>query len=169
MQLKYKRGVAVIALLFAFTFLLPQVSRAAVDIFLFLDGIEGESLTKDYEDWIVLFSASTVLNQNKVLKRIDKASPALNKQAAEGRDVIRSARIVYVQASGDRHKLFEIYMENVKVKSVSMGGVSTGESSPTEEVLLEASYMKWIYYSIDPRTGAPGPTIEEEFNFTEKK
>src|SRR5215469_7987558 len=117
----------------------------AVEIFLTLAGITGESQKKNAEGWIELFSFSNGasnpssvafgtgsgagkvdLSSISVQKQLDKASPFLFKNCCSGKHVAKGNMIVR-EATGDAKGgkiYFQYDMTEVFIDSISWGGAA---------------------------------------------
>ena len=94
------------ALVVACAFLLALPGAASAEIFLELDGIEGESTTQGFEDQIELGSFHFGVGKNRdkpaafseisVTKQLDKSSPTLMLRTANGA-TIPSARVRFAE------------------------------------------------------------------------
>jgi type VI secretion system secreted protein Hcp len=134
----------------------------AVDMFLKLDGVDGESLDKTHAKEIDILNWSwgghqtgsghtgggsgtgKVLVQDlSVTKYVDKSSTVLFKKMCSG-DPITKGKLVIRKAGGSPLEYIKISMENVLVSSISMSGAS-GEDRLTEHVVLHFSKVNYEY------------------------
>ncbi len=136
----------------------------AVDMFLKLDGVTGESQDKDHKEWIDIFSFSLGLNNAgaghygggsgagkatisdiSLSKLVDKASATLYKFCFNGKH-IDTGKIVCRKAGGDsaleylKYDLDEVFVTNVST-SDSAGGGGTAQ----ESISLNFSKIKMTY------------------------
>lgn len=137
----------------------------AIDVYLQIDGIKGESTDDRHRDWIECKSVSWELRQPRsatastagghtaercehgeivVAKLADLASPMLLQNCSTGRTLPR-ARIEFMRADGlgNRVKYFEIELENVLIGGVSPS-IREGDIL-SEYVALKYSQIKWKY------------------------
>ena len=140
--------------------------NGAVDMFLKLDGIPGESTDKTHANeidvlawsWGASNSGSTHYGagsgEGKVnvqdlslTKYIDKASPALLLRTMNGAH-INSATLVVRRAGTTPVEFLKILMTEVLVTSISMGG-SGGEDRLTENVTLNFAKVEFTYNYTD--------------------
>ena len=148
---------------------------AAVDAFLKLDGIPGESTDKRHEDWIELLSFSHGINQPastlgsscgtrsaeradfsdlSIVKIVDKASPKLQEARVNGAH-IPNVTLELCRPAGDKKVCyFTIRMENAIVTSYQFGGSNT-DNNPTESVSFDYCRAEWTYTTTDQKTGKP--------------
>ncbi len=149
-------------------------------IFLQLEGIEGESTDHVHEGAIDVFgwswgaSNSGSLHQARgggagrptfqdltVVKRTDTATPALWDSLATGRHV-PSGSLVVRSAGGDPVEYLVIEFEPVLVTDVRTSG-SGADERPLEEVSLNFRQFK-IVYTPQLADGTPGPEVEMGFD-----
>lgn len=151
----------------------------AIDVYLQLDGIKGESADDKHKDWIEVASvhwgvtqprsatASTggghtaeraELKEVVFAKIADLSSPILAQTCAMGR-TLPKAKLEFLRADakGERVKYFEIELENVLI-----GGVSPSIEEGRilcEHVSLKYSKIKWKYTQQKIGGGAGGSTV----------
>ncbi|WP_374584141.1 Hcp family type VI secretion system effector [Pseudoduganella sp.] len=137
----------------------------AIDVYLQIDGIKGESTDDRHKDWIECKSVSWGVEQPRsatsstggghtaercehrdivITKLADLASPILLQTCAAGR-TIPKARLEFMRADaqGERVKYFEIELDNVLIGAVSPA-VNEGDIL-TEEVGFKFSKVRWKY------------------------
>lgn len=137
----------------------------AIDVYLHIDGIKGESADDRHKDWIECKSVSWAVEQPRsatastggghtaercehrdvvITKLADLASPILLQTCAAGR-TIPKAKLEFMRADaqGERVKYFEIELDNVLIGAVSPS-VSEGDIL-TEEVGFKFSKVRWKY------------------------
>lgn len=155
-------------------------ANAAVDIFLELDGIEGESKDRDFESSIDVLAFSQGASNNtgfqagggttqsspnftdmSFTKYIDKSSPTLRLRMAQGAFIPR-AKLSVRKAGGSALVYFTVELKNVTVTSVSSGG-SGGEDRLTENLSLSYTEIKWTYVEQND-DGSAGGTVVEGWN-----
>jgi len=150
----------------------------AIDVYLSIDGIKGESNDDRHKDWIECRSVSFGVEQPKsatastggghtaercehrdivIAKLADLSSPILLQTCAAGR-TIPKARLEFMRADGqgERVKYFEIEVENVLIGAVSPA-LQEGDIL-SEEVSLKFSRVKWKYTQQKISGGAGGNT-----------
>ncbi|MGA2441368.1 MAG: type VI secretion system tube protein Hcp [Tepidisphaeraceae bacterium] len=139
----------------------------ASDIFLKLDGIDGESGDGKHTGWIELntfghsvshqsegkISAASTLSAGRselsdisVTKDLDKASPNLAKFCLNGK-VIKSGQIDFCAGTGEKHVYLTYKLTNVHLKThgINHGG---GTARPSETLSfgytkIEMEYTSW--------------------------
>jgi type VI secretion system secreted protein Hcp len=150
----------------------------AIDVYLQIDGIKGESADDKHKDWIECKSVSWGVDQPKsatastggghtaercehrditLSKLADLSSPILLQTCAAGK-TIPKARFEFMRADaqGERIKYFEIEIENVLIGAVSPC-VEEGDILG-EQVALKFSRVKWKYTQQKVTGGAGGNT-----------
>ena len=150
----------------------------AIDVYLQIDGIKGESADDKHKDWIECKSVNWGVIQPKsatsstggghtaercehseiaITKLADLASPVLLQTCSSGK-TIPKAKIEFMRADGqgERVKYFEIELENVLIGSIQPG-VSEGDFMH-ENVGLKFSKVKWKYTQQKIGGGAGGKT-----------
>ena len=150
----------------------------AIDVYLQIDGIKGESMDDKHKDWIECTSVNWGVSQPRSAtastggghtaercehkevvfsKLADLASPILLQTCSAGK-TIPKAKLEFMRADGqgDRIKYFEIELENVLIGSI-MPTVEEG-SIIQERVGLKFSKIKWKYTQQKVTGGAGGNT-----------
>lgn len=150
----------------------------AIDVYLQIDGIKGESMDDKHKDWIECTSVSWGVTQPRsatastggghtaercehqeiaLTKLADLSSPILLQTCSAGK-TIPKARLEFMRADGqgDRIKYFEIELENVLIGGISPS-VAEG-SIIQEQVGLKFSKIKWKYTQQKVTGGAGGNT-----------
>jgi len=138
-------------------------AEAAVDMFLKIEGIEGESQDKDHSGWIEIGSVSYAISAPStsttsggatskaefsdvsISKALDKASPKLAVSAANG-EHYPIAEINFCDSSSSVC-YFKIELRDVIISSYSF---SSGGDLPMESVSLNYNSIKWTYNTLDP-------------------
>lgn len=137
-----------------------SAAAAAVDYFIKIDGIEGESTDKVHSKEIQVESFSIGVSQaaqavsgagagkpvfadTAFVTRISKASPNFYFDAASGlhlKTALLSARRVGEKTNTD---FYTVKLEDVVISSVKTGG--SAAEVPTESVTLNFSKITWTY------------------------
>lgn len=151
----------------------------AIDVYLQIDGIKGESQDDKHRDWIECASVNWGLSQPRSAtastggghtaeraelqdvtfsKVADLASPILMQHCAMGK-TIPKAKFEFMRADGMGMpiKYFEIELENVLVGAVNPG-IEAG-AILEERVSLKFSKVKWKYTQQKVAGGAGGTTV----------
>jgi type VI secretion system secreted protein Hcp len=150
----------------------------AIDVYLQIDGIKGESMDDKHKDWIECTSVNWGVSQPRsatastggghtaercehqevvFTKLADLASPILLQTCSAGK-TIPKAKLEFMRADGqgERIKYFEIELENVLIGSIKPK-VEEG-SIIQEQVGLKFSKIKWKYTQQKVTGGAGGNT-----------
>ena len=150
----------------------------AIDVYLQIDGIKGESMDDKHKDWIECTSVNWGVSQPRsatastggghtaercehkevvFTKLADLASPILLQTCSAGK-TIPKAQLEFMRADGqgERIKYFEIELENVLIGAI-MPTVKEG-SIIQEMVGLKFSKIKWKYTQQKVTGGAGGNT-----------
>lgn len=137
--------------------------QQAYDIYVDIDGIPGEVVTKEHAGWIDVLSYSHALtNPGGVIsggggggaskpvhepvafaKFLDSSSPALMDALNRGK-AIADATFEFVQAGERPFVFFRVKLENVFVTSYSISGAS-GSDRPVEALALMYRKITWTY------------------------
>lgn len=176
-----------VAILMAAVFVIGSIysADAAVDMFLKIDGVDGESKDSQNKNSIDVLAWSWGLSQSgtthvgggggagkvsvsdvSVTKYIDKSTPKLLENVATGK-VFSQADLSVRKAGETPITYVRIYMDQVLVTSISMGG-SGGEDKLTENVTLNFAKFKFEY-TPQKDDGSAGPTQPFTWNIVENK
>jgi len=152
----------------------------ATDMFLKIDGIDGESSDEKHANWIEIQSFSFGASQPatgsvssggarssqrvdisafSVVKQVDKASPKLFLHCCNGKH-IPAVTLELCRATGDKQKYMAYKLEDVLVTSVRPGGSSQGADLPLEEVSFNPAKTTLTYTETDHLTGAAKGDVE---------
>jgi type VI secretion system secreted protein Hcp len=150
----------------------------AIDVYLQVEGIKGESSDDAHKGWIECSSVNWALSQPKsatsstagghtaerveftevsINKAADLASPILAQHCAMGK-TIPKAKLEFMRAdgSGTRVKYYEVELENVLIASVAQG--VNGGDVMQEHIGLKFGKVKWKYCMQKITGGAGGNT-----------
>ena len=148
--------------------------QAAIDAYLFLDGIPGESTAAGFVDQIVIDSfsmgvanaggARAQLSDLNLMHALDKASPLLMLKCAQGATIPSAVLTVRtITSSGKPVPFYVIRLTNVKVTSVQVSGATGGAARPSESFSLNYETIEWEYTPITP-TGSTLPVVTTRWN-----
>lgn len=136
----------------ALSMLVPAAAPAAVDMFLQVDGIKGESSDFKFKDAIDIQSFSWEVSNSRqqgpggegsarrgaatfsdlqVTKRVDAASPVLLLRAASGQ-TIPNVKLILVKSGQEQQQFLRICLTDSQVTSLSQSG--SGGEVPSESV-----------------------------------
>ena len=145
----------------------------AVDMFLKIEGVDGESTDQAHKGWIEILSYSHGVSQPasgaassgglrsaercdhqdfSVVKTLDKASPKLALFCSNGQH-ITEVILVLCRAEGDKPQYMEYKMNDVIISSVGYHGSIGTEERPIEEVTFSYAKIEWTYTELDPVSG----------------
>jgi type VI secretion system secreted protein Hcp len=146
----------------------------AQDIFLKINGIDGESADATHKDEIDVLSWSWAVSQQSNMHLgsgggagratvsdltfehyVDRATPNLTQYCLTGKH-IDQAKLVVRKAGGNPLEYIKFTMNDVLVTSVSPSGVSDSESRPREVVTLSFAKMKQEYVVQNAQGGSGG-------------
>lgn len=144
---------------FLVTFLVPLSAHAAVDMFVKLDGVDGESLDNNHQGWIDIISldeglsvdakvrpggtAPAVFEDIVFSKLLDSTSPVLRQSLAAGTS-IPSAIIELTKTCGETPvTIFRIELSDVVLTSIRLK--TSVATDPLEDVAMRFRQIKWIY------------------------
>lgn len=150
----------------------------AIDVYLKIEGIHGESCDSQHQGWIECESVSWAISQPRsatsstsgghtaertelsditFIKLADLASPILAQACAAGK-TIPKAKFEFMRADsqGERIKYYELELENVLIGHVAPSVAAS--SIMTETVAIKFSKVKWKYTQQKIGGGAGGNT-----------
>jgi type VI secretion system secreted protein Hcp len=155
----------------------------AVDMFIEIDGVNGDSKIKsnaiDIESWS--FGATQTSTGHRstgsgagkvniqdvhIMKMADKASATLLLKCCKG-DHIKKAKIICRKAGGSAVEYYTIEMEDVLITSVQTTG-SNGADVISESLSLNFGAFKLVYTD-QKADGSKGSPVECGWNITENK
>lgn len=157
----------------------------AVDFFIKLGDISGESTDAAYKDWIEVLGWAWGMTQSGTMhtgtgggtgkvsvqdfsftKYVDKSTPNIMQKCCTGKHYDKVEFIA--RKAGDKPLDYvKLTMEQVIVTSATTGG-GVGQEQVTENVTLNFAKYKYEY---TPQTekGAKGGTVTQTFNIRENK
>jgi type VI secretion system secreted protein Hcp len=157
---------------------------AAIDYFLKIDGIQGESKADKHKDEIDIESFSWGETQSgtfaggggggsgKISMQdfhfnmlVNKASPALFLACAQG-DHIKNAILTCRKAGRDQQEFLKVTMNDVLVSSFQIGGA--GGVVPTDQISLNFAKIE-VEYQEQDATGKLVGSIKKWFDFKTMK
>ena len=158
----------------------------AIELFLKIDGIAGESTDDRHAQWIDLLTFTwgvsaegTVLagggaGAGKVkpqdvsfVKFVDKASPALLQSCLAGKHFPK-AELAVVRAGGKGQQFLTITLSDVLVSSYRIGGSEGDDQPPTDQFTLD---FRRIAYAYQPQKadGSLGSAVDATWDFHTSK
>lgn len=155
----------------------------SVDMFLQIEGVEGESVDKSHNGEIDVLAWSWGMNQSgsmhigggggagkvaiqdiQVTKYVDKSTPNLIGACCTGKHY-KQAKLTVRKAGATPVEYLVITMSDLLVSSVSTGG-SGGEDRLTENITLNFAKVS-VEYTPQAKDGSAGATVETGFNIEE--
>lgn len=159
---------------------------AAVDYFLKIDGIQGESLDDKHKNEIQLeswsfgaantgsFAHGTGGGAGKVqmqdfhfVKRVDKAGPKLFQACASG-EHIKTAVLTCRKAGKDQQEYLKITLGQILVSSYQTSGSGGSDIVPTEQIAINFATIK-VEYKEQKADGTLGGSTVAEWNLKTMK
>lgn len=153
----------------------------AVDMFLKIEGIDGESTDDKHSKWMEINSYSHGVSQPvsgasgtggrsggradfqnfTITKTVDTATPDLYIYCCKGKHIPK-IEVECCLASEDKHVFMKYTLEDVIISSISAGG-SSFDVRPAETLSFAYGKIKWEYTPID-QTGAAGATADRTWD-----
>jgi len=151
----------------------------ALDAYLQIDGIKGESTDDKHKDWIEVFNVTGSVHQPRAAtvstagglttgraalsditfeKLADMASPILHQHSAMGKTVPKAV-FEFMRADGNGKPIcyYKLTLENVMISGLTFNSGDAG--SIKEMVHLAYSKIKWEYVKQAIRGGMQGNTV----------
>ncbi|NNE35931.1 MAG: type VI secretion system tube protein Hcp [Rhodothermales bacterium] len=174
--MKHAHSISVLILLSA---LFSAPSYAQLDIFLKLEGIQGESVDEEHRDEIDVLgwgwqlsnpgtthtgggggAAVSEIGDISIIKISDLASPALYLAVMRGQRIPEAVLTLRRtnQQDGGRYPYLVITMTEVLVTSARPGG-SAGDTTPVEQITLNFARISIEYHPQNP-DGSAGAKVE---------
>jgi len=154
---------------------------AAVDYFLKIDGIPGESTDSKHKDEIDIESWSwgatnsgshgygggggagkVVMQDISFITKVNKSSPKLFLNCATGAH-IPSAILVCRKAGKTQQEYLKIKLTDLLVSGYKTGGAATGNVVPTDEFSLNFTKIE-ISYAPQKSDGSLGPPVVQSYD-----
>jgi type VI secretion system secreted protein Hcp len=143
--------IAFLTATFMLALLFADQAHAAIDAFLKIEGVDGESKSKDHKGWVVIesmsspimrqvpdSSASTQKRQHKpisVTKAVDKSSPILKKAASDGTHFPSATLDVKDPKNPGQTQRYELVNVQITSYQVTSGAAADG-GVPMETISL---------------------------------
>lgn len=168
------RKLVTLALALAGLLLPLHRGLAAFDMFLKLDGIEGESADSRHPKEIEVFSFSQGISTPpplpgggggkasfsdfNITKLVDKSTPTLYLKCAQGSH-IKEALLVLRQSGASGFEFYKIKLTDVLITSVQTSGSSGGDNRPAESISLNFARIEWTYIPQKADGSADTPVV----------
>ncbi len=161
-------------------------SMAAVDYFMKIDGIDGESQDAKHKGEIDILSWGFGATQSGTMHmgggggagkvsvkdlhfemNVNKASPKLFLACAKG-DHIKKAVLTARKAGGEQQEYYKITLEDLLVSGYEAGASTTDKLFPTDKVSLNFAKIDILYKEQKP-DGSLGGSIETKYDLKANK
>ncbi len=153
----------------------------AVDLYMKVDGIDGESTDAGHDKWIELESCSQGVAQSvsrgsgtghqtggradfqdiTVAKTVCSASPDLFLACCNGKSIPK-VEVEFCLATEDKHTFLKYELEDVVISAVSTSG-GAYDDKPMETVSFAFGKIKLEYTPVD-NTGAAGAAVDRTWD-----
>jgi type VI secretion system secreted protein Hcp len=146
----------------------------AVDVFMKIDGISGESVDTQYKEWIEVLSLNWEVDTSTterghggprsshfgIIKVVDKATPQILRATTQN-ELIKEIRIALCRAGKEKLKYLEYVFKNcVITKAQLQMGTHSGETLPTENLQFRFASITVTYFQQKRDTGGSAGHIE---------
>jgi len=166
----------------------------AYNMFLKVEGVEGDSTDAAHEKWIEVVSLSHGISQEarlasitgghaghpgsspsrcdlrdfSVTKRLDRASIPLVCKILTA-EVIPEITLEICRATGDKTTFMKVVLKSSFVASIALNGSASAEDPlPIEEVTFRYGEIEWTYTETSP-SGEPGVAFEAYYSVMENQ
>lgn len=159
----------------------------SVDMFMKIDGIDGESTDSKHEKWIEVLSYTHGVVQPvsgasgtggrtggradfmdfSITKVLDTASTELSLHCAKGKH-IPEITFECCLASDEKHTFMKYTLKDCVITSVCPSCSTASETKPDESVTLAYGEITWEYSPID-HTGSPGAAAGRTWSLEKNK
>jgi type VI secretion system secreted protein Hcp len=156
---------------------------AAVDYFLKIEGVDGESADSAHKGWIEIDSYSwgetnrgsiaaggagvgkVYMQDFHFVKKLDKASPILMQACAQG-EHFRMATLVAIKEGQGRQEFLKVTLTDVLISSYRTGG-SSGVV-PTDQFSINFAKIEYEYMPMNP-DGSLGEAVKASWDLKANK
>ncbi|WP_435020236.1 Hcp family type VI secretion system effector [Tundrisphaera sp. TA3] len=158
----------------------------AVDMFLKIDGIEGESANAKHKGEIDIESYSMAAHQTgtfatgggggagkasfsdiTVVKKVDKSSPKLFEACATGKH-IKSVVISVNKAGGQQEEYIKYTLSDVLISGFQGSGSESSDSVPTESISFNFAKIE-MEYKEQKSAGSTGGAVKAGYDIKANK
>ena len=148
-----------------------------MEIFLQVDGVEGEVLGSGRAGWIAVDSFNYGITRPvgadekadhkgmTLVKSVDRASPFLYLHCSTGQ-VLEEVVLEITHTTADYVGVQEFRMRRATITSMQTSG-STGNKGATERLTLRYQAIAWTYVRIDPVSGSVISELTMQWDPTE--
>jgi type VI secretion system secreted protein Hcp len=156
---------------------------AAVDYFLKIEGVDGESADGAHKNWIEIDSYSwgetnrgalasggggagkVYMQDFHFMKKLDKASPVLMQACAQG-EHFKMATLVAIKEGAGRQEFLKVTLTDVLISSYRTGG-SSGVV-PTDQFSINFAKIEYEYMPMNP-DGSLGEAVKASWDLKANK
>lgn len=157
---------------------------AAVDYFLKIEGVDGESADGAHKNWIEIDSYSwgetnrgalatgggggagkVYMQDFHFMKKLDKASPVLMKACAQG-EHFKMATLVAIKEGQGRQEFLKVTLTDVLISSYRTGG-SSG-AVPVDQFSMNFAKIEYEYMPMNP-DGSLGDAVKASWDLKTNK
>ncbi|MFW9855046.1 MAG: Hcp family type VI secretion system effector [Candidatus Thorarchaeota archaeon] len=152
---------------------LNSPTSLASDMFLHIEGIDGESKDANHQNWIEVLSyshniqgsydvstgrATGVVKHSplRITKTVDKATPIITQKCAIGAS-IPAVTLEFWSGGSSSHKFLMIELQNVIITSVQSYGLV--DDHPTETISFNYEKIQWTYTEYDSAGNPMGDVV----------
>lgn len=163
----------------------------AVDMYLQIEGIKGDSTDSKHKEWIEILAYNHGITQAtggshsaqgthaggradhsdfSIVKRLDSASPILAKFCCDAKP-IKNIVFECCRAMGEKTVFMKVTLKDSIVAAVQSSGSAKGDDLiPTEQVSFRYGEIHWEYTPTDARSGGKtGPAVKAAWSTIENK
>jgi len=153
----------------------------AVDVFMKIDGVSGESSDTQFKDWIEVLSLNWEVDCSSterahlsaksspfgITKVVDKATPQIIKAMIQY-EPIKEIKIVLCRAGKERVKYLEYVFKDCVITKASLQTVNDlGESLPTENIQFRFATIEITYFQQKRESGGSAGHIVIQWKVSE--
>lgn len=161
----------------------------AIDSYLQVDGLKGESTDSEHKDWIEILSHSHAIVQPAsvtansagggttgrsqhgdftITKHFDAATPKFHELCCSGKHISKVTLELMRASGGSRVKYMVVEMDQVVISKVSHE-TPEGDDLPRETVSFNYGIIKWTYTQQKRTDGSKGGNVTGGWSLVENK
>ena len=141
-----------------YCFLLASIPTFGFDLFLYLEGIQGESSDSNHIGWIDCKSSGFYLIRFKntpityhfgvtINKYTDRSTPLLQKYVHNDK-IIPCGNLDFIQSDGLKLRFYQLSLSNIVVNS-GYQGINANSTNINDSFLLTYDVVRWTYTEYD--------------------
>jgi type VI secretion system secreted protein Hcp len=158
----------------------------AIDVFMKIDGISGESLDTQFKDWIEVLSLNWVVespvskdgagqtvrslrsSEFSITKVVDKATTQIVKALVQNEN-IKEIRVALCRSGKEKIKYLEYVFKNCVITKAALRTASHSEESlPTEDIQFRFALIEITYFQQKREGGGSAGQISFSWNISER-